>query len=129
MQYLGYLLVLIHLFLLGWSVGGFSEMIFSNVPWTPFTNNDFPEWWLPIHWGSVLIASTGFLYGYFTHWNKTPQAILFGYVMLAVVCAIETFGFLTNKTKYLFMTTEYIAYIVILFLLFKSSYFISFFKQ
>jgi hypothetical protein len=128
MQYIGYLLVLIHLFLLGWSIGGFSEMIFSNVPWTPFTNRDLPKWWLPIHWGSVLIASTGFLYGYFTQWSKTPQFMTFGYLMLALVCAVETLGFLTNKSKYLFMTTEYLVYVVILFLLFKSSYFINFFR-
>jgi len=128
MQYIGYLLVLIHLFLLGWSIGGFSEMVFPKVPWTPFTNLDFPKWWLPIHWSSVFIASTGFLYGYFTKWSKTPQFMMFAYGMLAVVCAIETFGFLTNKTKYIAMASEYVAYIIILLLLFRTSYFTRFFN-
>lgn len=129
MKYFGYLLVIIHLFLLGWSIGGFSEMLFSSVPWTPFTNQDFPSWWLPAHWGSVLITSIGFLYGYFTSWKKTPQFMLATYLMLAIVCAIETFGFLTNDTKYIFMATEYVAYILILILLFRTKYFIKYFEK
>lgn len=128
MHYIGYLLVLIHLFLLSWSGGGFSEMVFSSVPWTPFTNADFPRSWLPVHWGSVFVTSTGFLYGYFTRWNKTPQFMLFAYGMLALVCAIETFGYMTSETKYAAMIAEYVTYTVILILLFKSRYFVSFFK-
>ncbi len=128
MQYIGYLLILIHLFLLAWSVGGFSELIFSSVPWTPFTNQDFPKWWLPVHWGSVLFASSGFLYGYFTHWSKTPQFMMVAYGLLALVCAIETFGYMTSQTKYIAMASEYVAYTIILWLLFKTHYFIYFFK-
>lgn len=128
MQYLGYLLVLIHLFLLSWSVGGLSELVFSTVPWTPFTNQDFPKWWLPIHWGAVLIASTGFLYGYFTHWSKTPQFMMVAYGMLAVVCAIETFVYMKSQTKYIAMASEYVAYTIIIILLLRSNYFTNFFK-
>lgn len=128
MQYIGYLLAIIHLFLLLWASGGFVEMITSNVPWKPFTNPEFPTWVLLIHWASVFFASVSFLYGYFTHWTKTPQIMLIAYGLMAIVCVIETFGFMTSKTKYIAMVAEYVAYAVILFLLFKNNYFINYFK-
>jgi hypothetical protein len=55
--------------------------------------------------------------------------MLIAYGLMAIVCVIETFGFMTNKTKYITMAAEYIAYIVILLLLFKNSYFINYFKS
>lgn len=103
------------------------EMIFDKVPWKPFTNPQFPFWVLIIHWGSVMFASLGFVYGYLTHWLKTPQFMVFGYGFMALVCVIETFGYMTGKTKYLAMGTEFTAYIIILFLLFKSQHFINHF--
>ena len=128
MRYLGHLLVLIHLFLLAWSIGGFLELLLSRVSWPPFTNQDFPKWWLPVHWGSVLTTALIFLFGYFTHWKKTPHFMMITYGMLALVCAIETFGFMTNQTKYLAMASEYVVYAVILLLLFKTDYFRKYFQ-
>lgn len=69
-------------------------MMFSKVPWTPYTNLDFPKWLLPIHWGSVMITSIGFLIGYFTKWSGTPEFMLAAYTMLFTICVIETFGFM-----------------------------------
>jgi hypothetical protein len=123
MQYIGYLLVLIHLFLLGWSAGGFLEMMFSNVPWTPYTNLDFPKWLLPVHWGSVMITSIGFLIGYFTKWSGTPEFMLAAYTMLFTICVIETFGFMTSTSKYIAMVAELVIYTAILIILFKDNYF------
>lgn len=128
MQYVGYLLVLIHIFLLLWSAGGTVELISSKVPWTPYTNLDFPKWLLPIHWGSVLITSTGFLFGYFTRWSKTPEFMLATYTMLFTICVIETFGFMTSPTKYFAMGAELVTYTVILTILFKHKYFIAYFS-
>lgn len=123
MYLIGYLLVLIHLFLFLWSAGGFAELIFSKVPWTPFTNPDFPKWLLPIHWGSVMIASTGFLFGYFSGWRKTPEFMLATYTMLFTICVIETFGFMSSPTKYMAMGAEFVTYTLLLTLLFKHQYF------
>lgn len=128
MQYIGYLLILVHGFLFFWSTGGFLEMIFPKVPWKPFTNPEFPTWVLIIHWSSVLFASVSFLYGYFSQWSKTPQIMTVAYGLMALVCLIETFGYMTNKTKYLAMGTEFLTYTVILLLLFKSKYFIEYFN-
>lgn len=128
MQYLGYILVVIHLFLLLWSTGGMVEMTSFKVPWTPYTNLDFPTWLLPIHWGSVIISSIGFLAGYYTKWSGTPEFMLAAYTMLFTICVIETFGFMTSSTKYIAMTTELVTYTVILLLMFKSKYFIEYFN-
>ena len=128
MQYIGYTLVLIHGFLLFWAIGGFIEMILPKVPWKPFTNPDFPFWVLIIHWSSVLFASVSLLYGYFSQWNKTPQIMTVAYGLMALVCIIETFGYMTSKTKYLAMSGEFLTYTIILLLLFKSKYFIAYFN-
>lgn len=125
MQYFGYFLVLIHGLLFLWAAGGMMELLFTKVPWASYTNTDFPQWLLPIHWGSVLIASTGFLLGYLSRWNKTPELMLSAYTMLFTICVIETFGFMTSQTRYVAMTTELIVYSIILVLLFNHPYFIS----
>ncbi len=128
MQYLGYILVVVHFFLLLWSTGGIVEMTSAKVPWTPYTNLDFPTWLLPIHWGSVIITSIGFLIGYFSKWSRTPEFLLAAYTMLFTICVIETFGFMTSSTKYIAMTTELVTYTVILLMMFKSRYFIAYFS-
>ena len=127
MQYFGYLLVLIHVFLFLWSLGGMMELVLTKVPWHPYTNLNFPKWLLPIHWGSVIITSTSFLIGYFTAWSKTPEFLLAAYTMLFTICVIETFGFMTSPTKYFAMVSELIAYTVILSILNQNKYFITYF--
>lgn len=127
MQYFGFFLVLVHIFLFIWSTGGMIELISTKVPWTSYTNLDFPKWLLPIHWASVIITSTGFLIGYFTAWSKTPEFMLAAYTMLFTICVIETFGFMTSQTKYYAMVTELVTYTVILTILFKHKYFIDYF--
>lgn len=126
MQYIGYILILVHGILFLWSTGGFLEMILPKVPWKPYTNPEFPTWLLIIHWSSVLFASVSFLYGYFSQWIKIPQVMAVAYGLMALVCIIETFGYMTSKTKYLAMGSEFLIYIVILILLFKSKYFINY---
>ncbi len=99
-----------------------------NFPWTSYTNTDFPNWLLPIHWGSVIITSIGFLWGYFSEWKALPNFMLAAYSMLFTICVIETFGFMTSSTRYLAMAMELVTYALILILLFKHSYFIEYFE-
>lgn len=128
MKFSGYVLFAIHLLLGVWSLGGFIEMLLDDVPWSPFTNPQFPNWLLLFHWGSVLFASVSFCYGYLTHWPKTPLYMSVAYALMALVCVVETFGYMTSDSKYLAMAAEYAAYIFILFLLYKSDYFIDYFN-
>jgi hypothetical protein len=129
MKHIAYILIAIHGILFFWSFGGFLEMILPAVAWKPFTNPEFPNWVLVMHWGSVLFASLIFLYGYFAKWKNTPMMMVVAYGIMMTVCIIETFGFMTNKTKYLAMGGEFFAYAGILALLFKSQYFIDRFSK
>lgn len=129
MKYIGYLLIVVHVFLLLWSSGGFLEMIFPIVPWKPYTNPEFPNWVLIIHWGSVLFAALSFLYGYSTKLKNTPQIMAVAYGLMAGVCIIETVGFMTSNMKYLAMAAELVIYTVILLLLYRSGYFMKYFKN
>jgi len=122
-------LLIIHGILLLWSVGGFLEMILPSVPWKPFTNPDFPDWLLLFHWGSVLIASVGFLHGYRTRWNRTPAFMAGAYGLMGLVCVVETFGYMTSSMKYLAMSAELLTYAAILTLLFRSEYFSNHFRR
>lgn len=119
---LGFLLVAIHLFLAVWASGGMLEWVLPQVPWKPFSNPEFPRWLLFFHWATILLASYGFLIGYFTRWLKTPLYMTFAYSLMAIVCVIETFGYMTSPTKYWAMGAEYAAYILILILLYSSKF-------
>lgn len=119
---LGYLLVVIHVMLGIWAVGGILEMIVSKVPWKPFTNPEFPGWVLVIHWTSVLFAATVFLFGYFGRWKLTPYLMVAAYGAMALVCLIETFGFMTSKYKYVAMVAELVTYTIIVVLLFNEKF-------
>ncbi|MCC5916505.1 MAG: hypothetical protein JJU02_04170 [Cryomorphaceae bacterium] len=128
MSYFGYILIFVHAILFLWATGGFIEMILPKVPWKPFTNPEFPDWVLIMHWSTVLFAAVSFILGYLLQWSKTPHIMTLAYGLMALVCIIETFGFMTSKTKFLAMTTEFITYTIILLVLFKSKYFIAHFN-
>lgn len=129
MKFTGIILFLIHLVLFCWSVGGFLETILPEVFWKPFTNTAFPDWLLILHWSSILFASAVFIYGYSTHWRKTPMLMTAGYIFMSIVCVIETFGYMTSDTKYIAMATELLAYIIILLLLYRTTYFLKYFGK
>ncbi len=128
MRFVAYLLVGIHIILFLWGIGGAIELIFRNVPWSTLFNPDFPMWLLPFHFGILLFASTGFLYGYFTKWVQTPNFMILGYGLLTILCIIETFWFMTNSSRYIALLAELIAYSSILYLLFKTEYFDQYFE-
>jgi hypothetical protein len=129
MHLVGYILLIVHFFLFFWALGGVFEMVLPKVLWKPYTNPDFPAWVLVKHWSSVLFASITFLYGYLTHWSKTPQIMVVAYALMALVCVIETFWYITSNTKYLAMIAEFVTYIAILLLLFRNSYFVEYFNK
>lgn len=118
----GRLLFLIHLFLWIWSIGGMSEWLLPNVPWQPYSNPLFPDWLLFFHWIVVIFASSGFLYGYLTRWEYTPSFMIIGYGLMALICLIETLGYLISPYRYLLMFAEYSAYIFILFILHSNGF-------
>ena len=122
MKMLGIILLFIHVGLLFWSAGGLVEWLLPAVPWKPYSNPEFPRWLLFIHWASVIVASAVFIYGYFSRWKYTPVIMAAAYGMMGFVCLIETFGYMTSKTKFLAMGLEYAAYSLIVMLLFSARF-------
>jgi hypothetical protein len=92
------------------------------VPWPEYSNPDFSRTLLFFHWTAVLIASTGFLYGFVTRWQLTPKFMLFGYGLMAMICVIETFWYMTGDYKYIAMIIEFAAYFLILLLLHNNHF-------
>ena len=110
MTLLGYALVALHGALLLWGVGGFLELLLETVPWKRFTNPLFPRPVLWLHWSAVTLGGGLFLYGYTTGWKATPNAMALAYAYMALVCAIETFGYLVSPNKYFNMLLTFIAF-------------------
>jgi len=107
------ILVLVHVALLLWAVSGLIEWFVPIVPWPRLSNVLFPQWLLLLHWLAVLLAATVLLIGYVTRWPLTPKAMIPAYALMAVVCVIETFWFLTHSLRFVAMALEFCAYIVI----------------
>ncbi len=116
------LLIGLHFVLALWSLVGLAEWFVPDVPWKRLSNPLFPAEILLAHWLSILTASTIFIFGYFLKWRWTPAAMTFGYAAMAGVCAVETFGYLQHKTKFVDMAAEYIAYALILLFLYNSDF-------
>lgn len=110
---LGVLLVVLHGGLLAWAVPGFVEWFAGDVPWPSLANPLFPDWLQLLHWLVVLSAAVLFLWGYATRWPATPRAMIPAYALMAAVCAIETFGYLTHPLRFVAMALEFAAYVAI----------------
>lgn len=114
------LLLLLHAGLAVWAIIGFIELFAPQVPWRPLSNPLFPPAVLFFHWTSVLIAAVLFVSGYLLRWSLLPRLMIAAYGAMALVCAVETFGFMVHDGRYVAMAAEYLAYLGILFFLFYS---------
>jgi hypothetical protein len=120
MRLVGLTLVAVHVVLAGWALVGLGELVLEDPPWPPVSNPELPRAVLLVHWTLMLAAAGVFLGGYFLRWRHTPIALAVAYLGLAVMCAVETLGFLTNTGRYAAMAAEYAAYATILWLLFRT---------
>jgi hypothetical protein len=116
-------LLIVHGLLAVWALIGFTELFYSDVPWSRISNPLFPGSILFLQWLLTLAAAGIFIFGYITKWRHTTVALLFAYTAMAALCAIETFGFLKHDSRFLDMIIEYITYVVILIFLFRSNFF------
>ena len=116
-------LLLVHIYLLLWGLVGFAEWFLPHVPWERVSNPDFPRWVLLLHWTAIVTGGATFILSFALQWSKIPQAMTVAYGFMAVVCAIETFGYMTSEFKYLAMAAEYITYTGILAVLYRASFF------
>lgn len=121
-------LLFVHALLLVWGGVGMIEWLAGEVPWSRVSNAAFPRWVLLLHWLAILTGAIAFLAGYAMRWRRTPQAMIVAYSVMAVVCVIETFWFLSGDLKFVAMVLEFSAYIGILLLLHRFPPFVTHFS-
>lgn len=96
-----------------WGALGLLEYGFGFAPLMPLQNANFPPGTQLIHW--ILIVSSGAVYlgGYATRWRYTPSAMTVLFAMLATLCAVETFDFMTRPDRYSAFGREVVYYVLI----------------
>lgn len=104
------ILLLIHIGLGVWAVMGLAEWVELAVPWRRVSNPLFPQWLLLLHWLVVASAAVVFIWGYVRRSDGLWRAMLWPYGLMAGVCAIETFGYLTHGGRFGAIAAEYLAY-------------------
>ena len=123
------LLLAVHFGLLLWALVGLLEWFAPTVPWPRVSNTAFPRWLLLLHWLAVMNSAATFLAGYLRRWAGTPRAMMLGYSVMAAVCVVETFWFLSGHGRFVAMALEFAAYIGISVLLLRMPGFTARFAQ
>lgn len=119
-QGFSYLLILAATVMLGWGTFGFLEYFTGLAPLIPLQNSTFPEGTQFVHWMLITLSGSVFLAGYFLRWPYTPLAMIVLYAALATLCAIETFDFMENPSRYGDFARECIYYVLISIYLVRS---------
>ncbi len=114
---LGAALLGVHGTLALWAAAGLVELATPAPPWPAVRNPELPGGLLVVHWLAMLGAGSVFLVGYLTRWPATPRVMVAAYASLATVCAVETFGYLTNESRFVNMGVEYATYAILIALL------------
>lgn len=117
------LLLVIHLLLAVWAVVGFIEFFWAQPLWGRVSNPLFPGPVLFLQWALTLTAALVFIGGYFLRWPFTPQTMAVVYGAMASLCAVQTFSYMQNDSRFVAMGLEYLAYAAILAFLFQTSVF------
>ena len=115
-----YFLLLAAFVMFAWGGLGFLEYFFGIAPLMPLQNPTFPKGTQFLHWLLILASGSIYLIGYFARWRSTPFAMVIIYAMLATLCAVETFDFMTNPGRFGSFIFECIAYVGISIYLFHS---------
>ena len=119
-QAFSYLIIVAATIMLGWGILGFLEYYTGLAPLIPLQNPTFPSGTQFIHWLIITLSGATFLVGYFTRWEFTPIAMTVLFSSLATLCAIQTFDFMENPSRYTDFLRECIYYIMISVYLFRS---------
>ncbi len=111
-QGFSYLIVLAASVMLGWGVLGFLGYFTAAAPLMPLQNPTFPAGTQFVHWTLITLSGATFLVGYFSRWSYTPLAMIVLFASLATLCAIQTFDFMENQSRYWDFARECIYYII-----------------
>lgn len=107
------LLLLVHLGLLAWGIGGLAEFLWQGLE-LGLQNPLYPPWLQLAHWIVLLAGGSAFLAGYLLLPRLLLPLLAGAYLALAGVCAVETLFFLEGTAKYFAIAAEYAAYLTIL---------------
>ena len=113
-------MLVVHAVLALWGAAGLAELIGPVPSWAAVANPELPAGVLVVHWPAMLGAGSMFVIGYLVRWPSTPAAMVVAYAVLATVCAVETFGYLTGGMRFVDMAAEYAAYGVLIVLLHRG---------
>lgn len=116
-----YLMLLASAVMLTWGVLGFLEYYFEVILLMPLQNSDFPDGTQFLHWLIITLSGAAFLFGYFTKWRFTPIAMMMLFSMLATMCFIQTFDFMTNESRFFDFARECFYYLVMSLYLVRSN--------
>lgn len=113
------LIVLVHLGLIVWAAIGLVEWFVPDPPWRRLSNPLFSRGMLMLQWSVVLGTASILVVGTLLRWPWAPYLLAAGYVAMASICAFQTFNILQHEGRFTSMALEYVAYIVVLALLFS----------
>lgn len=119
-QGFSYLMLLAATVMLGWGVLGFLEYFTGLAPLMPLQNPTFPSGTQFVHWTLITLSGGTLLAGYISRWSYTPVAMIVLFASLATLCAIQTFDFMENPSRYTDYMRECIYYIIMSVYLFRS---------
>ncbi|MCV0397460.1 MAG: hypothetical protein K5872_16555 [Rhizobiaceae bacterium] len=116
------LLVLTHAVLLAWAAAGLVEMAWIDTPWPPISNPLFSNAMLLLQWLVVAGAALTFLFGFARRWPRLREVMTGWYLVMAAICAWQTFFTLESEWRFAAMALEYAAYAGIILYLHRSTY-------
>ncbi len=119
-QGFSYLLLLAASIMLGWGVLGFIEYFTGVTPPFPLQYAIFPSGIQFIHWLLITLSGSVLLIGYAVRWRYTPLAMIPIFAALATLCAVETFDFMQNPSRYWDLVRECAYYVLISIYLLRS---------
>ncbi|MDE0097626.1 MAG: hypothetical protein OXN16_08450 [Gammaproteobacteria bacterium] len=114
------LIVVASMVMLGWGLLGFLEYFTGLAPLMPLQNATFPGGTQFVHWLLITLSGGTFLAGYSARWGYTPIAMIVLFASLATLCAVETFDFMENESRYADFVRECIYYVITSIFLFRS---------
>jgi len=103
-----------HAVLVVWALGGLVEWVTPEVPWGALTVTDLPRGLMLVHWLAMLGTGLAFIIA-FARWRQHLLAVMAAaYLSLVAICAIETFFYLQNASRYANFAVECATYAGIL---------------
>lgn len=106
--------------LLIWGVLGMFEYVTDIPVVVPLQHPAYPAGLQFLQWILLIIFGASFLIGYATRWPHTSLAVIVTFEMLAAMCFIQTFDFLTSDFRYVAFVLECLAYVTIATYLLRS---------